>query len=231
MLFQQVWWSLCNELGCGPGTLLGNNTVDKCKAAIHNVDKSRAITGNWAWQSREAVAPDTPVAATLDVMGMSHQNTEELTRYDVQHSSTTPWMTTHARTLAVYERTHVRRVRIKAHTRTHAARTLTTNTTMRLCEDNLQAPFFVFAQQGSTCKRGVVTSPLSNSNCHIFVRSKVARSTPDGKACYRGRIPRAVGTPSRSNSHYGACNHSQTPSRSYSRYVACTHSQVARCTP
>eukprot|EP00038_Savillea_parva_P030026 m.75023 g.75023 ORF g.75023 m.75023 type:complete len:1021 (+) comp8957_c0_seq1:151-3213(+) len=76
-----AWWSLCNEMGCGPGTLLANDTAQQCKDAIHAVDTSRAITGNWAWQGAEAVAPDTPIAAFLDVMGMSHQQTDKLTAW------------------------------------------------------------------------------------------------------------------------------------------------------
>lgn len=68
-----IWYSLCNEAGCGPGTLLQNATAQKCLEAIHAVDRSRAITGNLYNMQGEAVAPGTPISSMLDVMGMSHQ--------------------------------------------------------------------------------------------------------------------------------------------------------------
>lgn len=61
-------YSLCNEAGCGPGSLLGNNTAGACQRAIHAVDKSRAITGNmYPMQSAEAVAPGSPISKMFDV--------------------------------------------------------------------------------------------------------------------------------------------------------------------
>eukprot|EP01047_Picozoa_sp_COSAG01_P043011 COSAG01_NODE_3793_length_5690_cov_6.048650_2_plen_134_part_00 len=68
-----IWYSLCNEAGCGPGTLLKGDTARKCQDAIHAVDKSRAITGNLYNMQGDAVAPGTPISNMLDVMGMSHQ--------------------------------------------------------------------------------------------------------------------------------------------------------------
>ena len=77
-----AWWSLCNELGCGPATLLANDTAVQCQTAIHSADTSRAITGNIAWQygasEKSAVAPGTPLSQMVDVMGMSHQKTDKL---------------------------------------------------------------------------------------------------------------------------------------------------------
>ena len=78
-----VWYSLCNEDGCGPGTLLNNDTALGCQQAIHAVDKTRAITGNVAWQysaghNGSAVDPHTPLSNMLDVMGMSHQGTKQV---------------------------------------------------------------------------------------------------------------------------------------------------------
>ena len=61
-------YSLCNEAGCGPGSLLGNDTAGACQRAIHAVDKSRAITGNmYPMQSAEAVAPGSPISKMFDV--------------------------------------------------------------------------------------------------------------------------------------------------------------------
>lgn len=79
-----AWYSLCNEGGCTDGTLLLNETAKQCQAAIHAVDRSRAITGNQAWNGPNAVAPNTPIADMYDVMGMSHQQTAKL---DVWHAS------------------------------------------------------------------------------------------------------------------------------------------------
>ena len=78
-----VFFSLCNELGCTPGTLLKNNTAKGCYDAIKSVDPSRAVTGNQAWQGPNAVAPGTPIANLYDVMGMSHQSTQKL---DIWHA-------------------------------------------------------------------------------------------------------------------------------------------------
>ena len=78
-----AWYSLCNEGGCTDGSLLGNNTAKQCQTAIHAVDRSRAITGNQAWDGPGAVAPNTPIANMYDVMGMSHQPTKML---DIWHA-------------------------------------------------------------------------------------------------------------------------------------------------
>jgi len=62
-----------------------NGTLKKRRfpQAIHAVDKSRAITGNQAWNGKNAVAPNTPIADMYDVMGMSHQQTAKL---DIWHA-------------------------------------------------------------------------------------------------------------------------------------------------
>ena len=77
-----AWWSLCNEMGCGPATLLANDTAVQCQTAIHGADTSRPITGNIAWQygasEKSAVAPGTPLSRMVDVMGMSHQQSDKL---------------------------------------------------------------------------------------------------------------------------------------------------------
>jgi hypothetical protein len=79
-----LWYSLCNEAGCGPGSLLGNDTARACQRAIHAVDKSRAITGNmYPMQSANAVAPGSPISQMFDVMGMSHQGA---TQFDAWHA-------------------------------------------------------------------------------------------------------------------------------------------------
>jgi hypothetical protein len=46
-------YSLCNEFGCSNGSLLVNDTASQCYNAIHEVDASRAITGNQGWQVSE----------------------------------------------------------------------------------------------------------------------------------------------------------------------------------
>ena len=78
-----IWYSLCNEAGCGPGTLLKDGTGQKCQEAIHAVDKSRAITGNMYSMQGEAVAPGTPISKMVDVMGMSHQPSSALETWHV----------------------------------------------------------------------------------------------------------------------------------------------------
>jgi hypothetical protein len=69
-----VWYSVCNELGCGPGTLLENDVVLSVKEAIVGADASRAVTGNLGWQGVNATRPGTPFDDLMDVMGMSHQS-------------------------------------------------------------------------------------------------------------------------------------------------------------
>lgn len=73
--------SLCNELGCGPGTLLAGDLVQRVKEAIVSVDASRAITGNLGWQGVNATRPGTPFDDVMDVMGMSHQSPAVLTAF------------------------------------------------------------------------------------------------------------------------------------------------------
>ena len=82
-----VWYSLCNELGCGPGTLLENNEVLGAKEAIVGADASRAVTANMGWQTANATRPGTPMDSVLDVMGMSHQSADTLAAF---HTLATP---------------------------------------------------------------------------------------------------------------------------------------------
>jgi len=69
-----IWYSLCNELGCGPGTLLQDNTVIAAKESIVAADPSRAVSGNLGWQGVNATRPGTPFDDVVDVVGMSHQS-------------------------------------------------------------------------------------------------------------------------------------------------------------
>ena len=78
-----AFYSLCNELGCGPASLLANQTAVATKAAVLEVDGSRAITANNGWQGKDATAPNTPLSALLDVMGMSHQPPAVVTAFHV----------------------------------------------------------------------------------------------------------------------------------------------------
>ncbi len=80
-----IWYSLCNEFGCGPGTLLADGIGSKTRDAIRAVDKTRAITGNMGWQSQQSVAPGSPISTDVfDVMGVSHQSSMVL---DAWHAS------------------------------------------------------------------------------------------------------------------------------------------------
>ena len=76
-----IWISICNELGCGPGTLLENDTVLRVKEAIVSADASRAVTGNLGWQGPNATRPGTPFDDVMDVVGMSHQSAATLAAF------------------------------------------------------------------------------------------------------------------------------------------------------
>lgn len=76
-----AFFSVCNELGCGPATLLLNDLALAIFQAIDAVDGSRAITANMGWQGRNATAPLTPISFALDVFGMSHQSTATLNTF------------------------------------------------------------------------------------------------------------------------------------------------------
>ena len=73
-----VFYSICNEMGCGPGTLLENNTIVSVKEAIVAADPSRAVSSNNGWQGPNATRPGTPMYDVLDVAGMSHQSAATL---------------------------------------------------------------------------------------------------------------------------------------------------------
>jgi hypothetical protein len=63
-------YSLCNEAGCGDGSLLANDTVVAAKQAAYDVDGSRLVGANMGWLS--PTAPRTPMSDALDLMGFSH---------------------------------------------------------------------------------------------------------------------------------------------------------------
>ena len=65
-----AWYSLCNEAGCGNGTLLAGDLVERAKEASYTNDGSRNVGANMGWIS--PVSPRTPMSDALDVMGMSH---------------------------------------------------------------------------------------------------------------------------------------------------------------
>lgn len=67
-----LWYSLCNEAGCGNGTLLAGDVVEYAKQAAYTSDGSRAVGANMGWIS--PVTPRTAMSDALDVMGMSHAN-------------------------------------------------------------------------------------------------------------------------------------------------------------
>jgi hypothetical protein len=67
-----IWYSLCNEAGCGNGTLLEGDLVERAKTASYDNDGSRAVGANMGWIA--PVTPRTPMSDALDVMGMSHAN-------------------------------------------------------------------------------------------------------------------------------------------------------------
>ena len=62
-----VWWSFCNEAGCGQHG--DDHPAVEFKIATYDADGSRAVGANMGWIS--PVHP-TPMSAILDVMGMSH---------------------------------------------------------------------------------------------------------------------------------------------------------------
>jgi hypothetical protein len=45
-----AFYSSCNELGCGDGTLLKGDVALAMKEAFSAADGSRAVTGNMGWQ-------------------------------------------------------------------------------------------------------------------------------------------------------------------------------------
>jgi hypothetical protein len=105
-----AYFSICNEFGCGPASLLANNTALSVIESIDAADGSRAITGNMGWQGKSATAPHTPLSDIFTLMastgsmflspchleinfavlflsrlqGMSHQSAETLESWHAQ---------------------------------------------------------------------------------------------------------------------------------------------------
>ena len=69
-----AWYSLCNEAGCGNGSLLSGDLVEHAKEAAYTYDGSRAVGANMGWLS--PVTPRTMMSDALDVMGFSHDSYE-----------------------------------------------------------------------------------------------------------------------------------------------------------
>ena len=74
-----AWYSLCNEAGCGNGTLLAGDLVERAKEASYARDGSRSVGANIGWIS--PVSPRTQLSDALDVMGMSHASSENLAAF------------------------------------------------------------------------------------------------------------------------------------------------------
>lgn len=71
-----AWYSLCNEAGCGNGTLLAGDLVERAKEAAYTNDGSRSVGANMGWIS--PVTPRTPMSDAMDVMGMSHASAQKV---------------------------------------------------------------------------------------------------------------------------------------------------------
>ena len=65
-----IFYSECNEAGCGNGSLLAGDLVERVKEAAYAADGSRAVAANMGWIS--PIRPRTPMSDALDVMGFSH---------------------------------------------------------------------------------------------------------------------------------------------------------------
>ena len=65
-----IFYSECNEAGCGNGSLLAGDLVEHVKEAAYTADGSRAVAANMGWIS--PIRPRTPMSDALDVMGFSH---------------------------------------------------------------------------------------------------------------------------------------------------------------
>jgi beta-galactosidase/beta-glucuronidase len=74
-----IWYSLCNEAGCGNGSLLNNDLVEQCKTNMYAADGSRAVGANMGWIS--PIWPGTPMSTALDVMGCSHCGAQDMLKY------------------------------------------------------------------------------------------------------------------------------------------------------
>ena len=77
-----IWYSLCNEAGCGNGSLLADDLVEQCKTNAYVADGSRSIGGNMGWIS--PIWPGTPMSTALDVMGCSHCNRNDMLTYHIK---------------------------------------------------------------------------------------------------------------------------------------------------
>jgi len=80
-----IWYSLCNEAGCGNGSLLEGDLVEQCKQAAYVNDGSRAVGANMGWIS--PINPGTPMSTALDVMGCSHCNSNDMERFHQKEPS------------------------------------------------------------------------------------------------------------------------------------------------
>ena len=58
-----AWYSLCNEAGCGNGTLLEGDLIERAKEASYSNDGSRSVGANMGWIS--PVSPRTPMSDAL----------------------------------------------------------------------------------------------------------------------------------------------------------------------
>jgi beta-galactosidase/beta-glucuronidase len=74
-----IWYSLCNEAGCGNGSLLEGNLVEQCKQAAYVADGTRLVGANMGWIS--PVYPGTPMSTALDVMGCSHCGNDDMLKF------------------------------------------------------------------------------------------------------------------------------------------------------
>lgn len=66
-----AWYSLCNEMGCGDGSLL-NGTVIDAKQAAYEADGSRNVGGNMVGWGQMPLNESLPMEVAIDVMGLSH---------------------------------------------------------------------------------------------------------------------------------------------------------------
>jgi len=67
-----IFYSECNEAGCGNGSLLAGDLVERAKQRMYDADGARAVAANMGWIS--PIRPKTPMSDALDVMGFSHAN-------------------------------------------------------------------------------------------------------------------------------------------------------------
>jgi hypothetical protein len=80
-----IWYSLCNEAGCGNGSLLEGDLVEQCKQAAYVNDGEKSVGANMGWIS--PVYPGTPMSTALDVMGCSHCGNEDMLKFHEKEPS------------------------------------------------------------------------------------------------------------------------------------------------